>query len=122
MVTQVSLLDCELCHSPDNLGNKDGDSNMPSSSQENAATEMPVKKQTRRWAAWTRQEEESFFAALRQVGKNFEKITCRVQSKNKDQSKPVPHGLSVVPATADHYRMSSGRWPDSALPKVLRPK
>ncbi|KAL6585400.1 TSL-kinase interacting protein 1 [Orobanche minor] len=85
MVTQVSLLDCELCHSPDNLGNKDGDSTMPSSSQENAATEIPVKKQTRRWAAWTRQEEESFFAALRQVGKNFEKITCRVQSKNKDQ-------------------------------------
>lgn len=28
-----------------------------------------VKKQTRQWAAWTRQEEESFFAALRQVGK-----------------------------------------------------
>ncbi|EPS71953.1 hypothetical protein M569_02804, partial [Genlisea aurea] len=44
-----------------------------------------VKKQTRRWAAWTRQEEESFFSALRQVGKNFDKITCRVQSKNKDQ-------------------------------------
>ncbi|GFP90782.1 tsl-kinase interacting protein 1 [Phtheirospermum japonicum] len=85
MVTQVSLLDCELCHGPDNLGNKDGDTNVPSSSQENAATQMPVKKQTRQWAAWTRQEEESFFAALRQVGKNFEKITCRVQSKNKDQ-------------------------------------
>ncbi|KAL6519375.1 TSL-kinase interacting protein 1 [Orobanche gracilis] len=85
MVTHVSLLDCELCHGPDNLGNKDGDSNMPSSSQENAATEMPAKKQTRRWAAWTHQEEESFFAALRQVGKNFEKITCHVQSKNKDQ-------------------------------------
>ncbi|KAL8241285.1 hypothetical protein R6Q59_014640 [Mikania micrantha] len=45
----------------------------------------PVKKQTRQWAAWTRQEEESFFNALRQVGKNFEKITSRVQSKNKDQ-------------------------------------
>ncbi|KAL3623344.1 TSL-kinase interacting protein 1 [Castilleja foliolosa] len=85
MVTQVPLLDCELCHGPDNLGNKDGVSNVPSSSQENAATEMPVKKQTRQWAAWTHQEEESFFAALRQVGKNFEKITCRVQSKNKDQ-------------------------------------
>ncbi|XVF07867.1 hypothetical protein REPUB_Repub06bG0176700 [Reevesia pubescens] len=40
---------------------------------------------TRQWAAWTRQEEESFFTALRQVGKNFEKITCHVQSKNKDQ-------------------------------------
>ncbi|XP_019421270.1 PREDICTED: TSL-kinase interacting protein 1-like [Lupinus angustifolius] len=43
------------------------------------------KKPTRQWAAWTRQEEESFFTALRHVGKNFEKITCRVQSKNKDQ-------------------------------------
>ncbi|KAJ0815285.1 putative transcription factor MYB/SANT family [Helianthus annuus] len=32
-------------------------------------------------------EEESFFNALRQVGKNFEKITSRVQSKNKDQVK-----------------------------------
>ncbi|CAL1379111.1 unnamed protein product [Linum trigynum] len=47
--------------------------------------QQPVKKQTRQWAAWTRQEEESFFTALRQVGKNFEKITHRVQSKNKDQ-------------------------------------
>ncbi|CAL4921722.1 unnamed protein product [Urochloa decumbens] len=44
-----------------------------------------VKKPTRQWAAWTRQEEENFFNALRQVGKNFEKITHRVQSKNKDQ-------------------------------------
>ncbi|KAE9597877.1 putative transcription factor MYB/SANT family [Lupinus albus] len=44
-----------------------------------------LKKPTRQWAAWTRQEEESFFTALRHVGKNFEKITCRVQSKNKDQ-------------------------------------
>ncbi|KAG7960400.1 hypothetical protein I3843_10G121500 [Carya illinoinensis] len=43
------------------------------------------KRPTRQWAAWTRQEEESFFTALRQVGKNFEKITHRVQSKNKDQ-------------------------------------
>ncbi|KAI3447571.1 hypothetical protein Pfo_004236 [Paulownia fortunei] len=84
MVTQVSL-DCELCLGPDNVGNKDGDFSVPSSSQEHAAPQMPVKKQTRQWAAWTRQEEESFFAALRQVGKNFEKITCRVQSKNKDQ-------------------------------------
>ncbi|CAL0313271.1 unnamed protein product [Lupinus luteus] len=48
--------------------------------------QQPVlKKPTRQWAAWTRQEEESFFTALRHVGKNFEKITCRVQSKNKDQ-------------------------------------
>ncbi|PWA75754.1 homeodomain-like protein [Artemisia annua] len=43
---------------------------------------QPVKKQTRQWAAWTRQEEELYFTALRQ---NFEKITSRVQSKNKDQ-------------------------------------
>ncbi|KAL4573334.1 hypothetical protein LXL04_020135 [Taraxacum kok-saghyz] len=34
--------------------------------------------------SWTRQEEESFFTALRQ---NFEKITSRAQSKNKDQVK-----------------------------------
>ncbi|CAN6301597.1 unnamed protein product [Urochloa humidicola] len=47
--------------------------------------QKPVKKPTRQWAAWTRQEEENFFNALRQVGKNFEKITHRVQSKNKDQ-------------------------------------
>ncbi|XP_011077326.1 TSL-kinase interacting protein 1 isoform X1 [Sesamum indicum] len=84
MVSQVSL-DCELCLGSENLGNKDGGSSVPSFSQEHAAPQMPVKKQTRQWAAWTRQEEESFFAALRQVGKNFEKITCRVQSKNKDQ-------------------------------------
>jgi hypothetical protein len=72
------------------------------------------KRPTRQWAAWTHQEEESFFNALRQVGKacyywnvlwikkisvlfyslsnhlelslqNFEKITRHVQSKNKDQ-------------------------------------
>lgn len=47
--------------------------------------QKPAKKPTRQWAAWTHQEEESFFNALRQVGKNFEKITLRVQSKNKDQ-------------------------------------
>ncbi|PKA47931.1 TSL-kinase interacting protein 1 [Apostasia shenzhenica] len=45
----------------------------------------PGPKRTRQWAAWTRQEQENFFNALRQVGKNFEKITCRVQSKNKNQ-------------------------------------
>jgi len=28
-----------------------------------------AKKPTRQWAAWTRQEEENFFNALRQVGK-----------------------------------------------------
>ncbi|XP_047972053.1 TSL-kinase interacting protein 1-like [Salvia hispanica] len=84
MVTQVSL-DCELCQCPDNIGNKDGNGSMPTSSPEQAALQMPGKKPTRQWAAWTRQEEESFFVALRQVGKNFEKITSRVQSKNKDQ-------------------------------------
>ncbi|ONK55962.1 uncharacterized protein A4U43_C10F2730 [Asparagus officinalis] len=50
-----------------------------------AVNEKPAKKVTRQWAAWTRQEEENFFNALRQVGKNFEKITFRVQSKNKNQ-------------------------------------
>lgn len=54
---------------------------------ENGAAPSPIpgKKPTRQWAAWTRQEEENFFIALRQVGKNFEKITSRVQSKNKNQ-------------------------------------
>ncbi|CAH9050151.1 unnamed protein product [Cuscuta europaea] len=46
---------------------------------------QPARRQTRKWAAWTHEEEESFFSALRHVGKNFEKITNRVQSKNKDQ-------------------------------------
>ncbi|PWZ40312.1 putative protein phosphatase 2C 2 [Zea mays] len=44
-----------------------------------------AKNQTQQWAAWTHQEEEIFFNALQQVGKNFDKITHRVQSKNKDQ-------------------------------------
>ncbi|KAG6546752.1 hypothetical protein Mapa_011941 [Marchantia paleacea] len=46
---------------------------------------LPENKPTRQWDAWTREEEENFFGALRQVGKNFEKITSRVQTKNKDQ-------------------------------------
>jgi hypothetical protein len=55
------------------------------SAQPSDPNQKPAKKPTRQWAAWTRQEEENFFNALRQVGKNFEKITHRVQSKNKDQ-------------------------------------
>ncbi|KAL4312397.1 hypothetical protein GQ457_01G016440 [Hibiscus cannabinus] len=62
-----------------------GDPNGALSSPNNSVLEQPTRKPTRQWAAWTREEEESFFTALRQVGKNFEKITCRVQSKNKDQ-------------------------------------
>ncbi|XP_073151311.1 TSL-kinase interacting protein 1 [Henckelia pumila] len=84
MVSQVSI-DCEILLGSENLGSDGGDSSVPPSAQDQAAAPMPIKKQTRQWAAWTRQEEESFFAALRQVGKNFEKITSRVQSKNKDQ-------------------------------------
>lgn len=64
---------------------KDADFAFPSSSPMAVVSQKPAKKPTRQWAAWTRQEEENFFNALRQVGKNFEKITCRVQSKNKDQ-------------------------------------
>ncbi|CAL2267686.1 unnamed protein product [Prunus armeniaca] len=64
---------------------QDGGPGLASSTSNHVALQQPVKKPTRQWAAWTHQEEESFFAALRQVGKNFEKITCRVQSKNKDQ-------------------------------------
>ncbi|CAN4121513.1 unnamed protein product [Withania somnifera] len=55
------------------------------SSQDQVTLQKSAKRQPRQWAAWTRQEEESFFSALRQVGKNFERITSRVQSKNKDQ-------------------------------------
>lgn len=63
----------------------DGDYNFHSSPSLAISTEKPGQKRTRQWAAWTRQEQENFFSALRQVGKNFEKITCRVQSKNKNQ-------------------------------------
>ncbi|KAK8943195.1 TSL-kinase interacting protein 1 [Platanthera zijinensis] len=67
-----------------------GDYNFHSSPSLAISTQKPVdtclgQKRTRQWAAWTRQEQENFFSALRQVGKNFEKITCRVQSKNKNQ-------------------------------------
>ncbi|KAL9336661.1 hypothetical protein Peur_071149 [Populus x canadensis] len=64
---------------------QDGDSGVTSSTPDCVETRQPEKRPTRQWAAWTRQEEESFFTALRQVGKNFEKITHHVQSKNKDQ-------------------------------------
>ncbi|XP_024187316.1 TSL-kinase interacting protein 1 isoform X1 [Rosa chinensis] len=64
---------------------QEGDPALAPSTSNHVAIQQPVKKPTRQWAAWTHQEEQSFFAALRQVGKNFEKITCRVQSKNKDQ-------------------------------------
>ncbi|CAA2978364.1 TSL-kinase interacting 1 [Olea europaea subsp. europaea] len=84
MESQVPT-DCEACIQHENLGRKDGNSGEPSSSQDNISLQQPVKKRPRQWAAWTRQEEESFFSALRLVGKNFEKITCHVQSKNKDQ-------------------------------------
>ncbi|GMP50367.1 hypothetical protein CsSME_00017013 [Camellia sinensis var. sinensis] len=84
MEPQVSL-GCEPCLQPEKILIKDGDCGVTVSFQ-NHDVQQPVssaaKKQTRQWAAWTRQEEESFFTALRQ---NFEKITCRVQSKNKDQ-------------------------------------
>ncbi|KAK4776356.1 hypothetical protein SAY86_005044 [Trapa natans] len=63
----------------------DGNASAPSLASDHYVLQQPVKRPTRQWAAWTREEEESFFTALRQVGKNFEKITCRVQSKNKDQ-------------------------------------
>ncbi|KAG7638769.1 SANT/Myb domain [Arabidopsis thaliana x Arabidopsis arenosa] len=66
------------------LSNQNSNPNLLSSASI-SITQFPAKKPTRQWAAWTHQEEESFFTALRQVGKNFEKITSRVQSKNKDQ-------------------------------------
>ncbi|XP_006854485.3 TSL-kinase interacting protein 1 isoform X1 [Amborella trichopoda] len=87
-------LENEPCSPREILAIKDGHPSAPSSSPSGGHSEHSVKKSkktkqpkqpTRQWAAWTRQEEESFFSALRQVGKNFEKITSRVQSKNKDQ-------------------------------------
>ncbi|KAL3513109.1 hypothetical protein ACH5RR_025826 [Cinchona calisaya] len=78
-------LDCNSRLLPENLLNVDGSPGSAILLQDHAASKLPVKKPTRQWAAWTHQEEESFFSALRQVGKNFEKITSRVQSKNKDQ-------------------------------------
>ncbi|XP_038905741.1 TSL-kinase interacting protein 1 isoform X2 [Benincasa hispida] len=62
-----------------------GDQGIAASTPDHVIEPLPAKRPTRQWAAWTREEEESFFTALRQVGKNFEKITCHVQSKNKDQ-------------------------------------
>ncbi|KAK9058805.1 hypothetical protein SSX86_023648 [Deinandra increscens subsp. villosa] len=84
METRVPF-DHEASTQPDDIFIKD----VITSETNHVTTNQPVKKQTRQWAAWTRQEEENFFTALRQVGKasfiNFEKITSRVQSKNKDQ-------------------------------------
>ncbi|KAL3528435.1 hypothetical protein ACH5RR_007757 [Cinchona calisaya] len=84
MEQQISL-DCNSCLHPENLVKGEGAPCSTKSFQDHTASVRPVKRPTRQWAAWTHQEEESFFSALRQVGKNFEKITCRVQSKNKDQ-------------------------------------
>ncbi|KAI9079685.1 hypothetical protein K1719_038306 [Acacia pycnantha] len=71
---------------PETVLIQNGGPGVSSSTTNTVLPQQPApKKPTRQWAAWTRQEEESFFTALRQVGKNFEKITCRVQSKNKDQ-------------------------------------
>lgn len=78
-------LQCAEHHSPNFNTVDDGRALMLPSSSDNDVPSQPAKRATRQWAAWTREEEESFFTALRQVGKNFEKITCRVQSKNKDQ-------------------------------------
>ncbi|PKI65131.1 hypothetical protein CRG98_014445 [Punica granatum] len=66
---------------PEGALTSDGNASAPALSSDDVV-QQPAKRPTRQWAAWTREEEESFFTALRQ---NFEKITCRVQSKNKDQ-------------------------------------
>lgn len=81
---QVSLPSESHLH-PENISVQNGDLDVTSSTANYVQPKKPAKRPTRQWAAWTRQEEESFFTALRQVGKNFEKITRRVQSKNKDQ-------------------------------------
>ncbi|XVF76419.1 hypothetical protein PTKIN_Ptkin13bG0264700 [Pterospermum kingtungense] len=82
--SQVPLAS-EAQHNQESIPVQVADQGVVSSTSDNIVPEQPAKRPTRQWAAWTRQEEESFFTALRQVGKNFEKITCRVQSKNKDQ-------------------------------------
>ncbi|KAL5740821.1 hypothetical protein ACOSQ2_030001 [Xanthoceras sorbifolium] len=77
--------DSEVHLHPENTPVQDEGPVVASSTLSNAVLQQPAKRPTRQWAAWTREEEECFFTALRQVGKNFEKITHRVQSKNKDQ-------------------------------------
>uniref|UniRef100_A0A0E0I1J1 SANT domain-containing protein n=1 Tax=Oryza nivara TaxID=4536 RepID=A0A0E0I1J1_ORYNI len=80
-----------------------------------------AEKPTRQWAAWTHQEEQSFFNALRLEGKNFEKITLRVQSKNKDQLQPQPphlhlhltlrlHTHTTQSATASQSAALASKW------------
>ncbi|CAK7343138.1 unnamed protein product [Dovyalis caffra] len=83
MEAQVSLDSERQLHGNSSI--QDEDPVVASSTPDRVEPRQPEKRPTRQWAAWTRQEEESFFTALRQVGKNFEKITRHVQSKNKDQ-------------------------------------
>lgn len=81
----TDIMDSEAHRHQDSIVVQEAGPALVPSTSNHVAVQQPVKKPTRQWAAWTHQEEQSFFAALRQVGKNFEKITCRVQSKNKDQ-------------------------------------
>lgn len=86
MQTELQVpLESETQLHPESISFPDGDHDLALSTANDVVPKKPAKRPTRQWAAWTRQEEESFFTALRQVGKNFEKITRRVQSKNKDQ-------------------------------------
>ncbi|KAJ4849213.1 hypothetical protein Tsubulata_038958 [Turnera subulata] len=84
-------IDTQIHPHSENISAMDRDAGVTSCSLDQVEHQKIEKRPTRQWAAWTRQEEESFFTALRQVGKagyhshNFEKITRRVQSKNKDQ-------------------------------------
>lgn len=85
MESQLSM-NSEVHLHPRNTPVRDEDPRVVASSTlNNVILQQSAKRPTRQWAAWTREEEESFFTALRQVGKNFEKITHRVRSKNKDQ-------------------------------------
>lgn len=85
MESQLSM-NSEVHLHPRNTPVQDEDPRVVASSTlDNVILQQSAKRPTRQWAAWTREEEESFFTALRQVGKNFEKITHRVRSKNKDQ-------------------------------------
>uniref|UniRef100_A0A803NDM7 TSL-kinase interacting protein 1 n=1 Tax=Chenopodium quinoa TaxID=63459 RepID=A0A803NDM7_CHEQI len=62
-------LQCLKQHSPcTDVSHSDGPPTITSTS-DNGVASQPAKRPTRQWAAWTREEEESFFTALRQVGK-----------------------------------------------------
>ncbi|KAF8397995.1 hypothetical protein HHK36_016921 [Tetracentron sinense] len=100
--SQVSL-DCEAALPSENLFMKDGDSGLNSSTQNVVAPQQPVKKQTRQWAAWTRQEEESFFNALRQVRHYYYRLVRRM-------NKLLGPGISLDAKNSKDTNAAMLRW------------